>query len=968
MSCPSGCKPQTSGEYIEAQRALANVCARLIPGPQGPPGPEGPAGPAGGPTGPTGSTGATGADGTPGATGATGAMGLKGNTGVTGATGATGSVFYADDTTLLLDYNTTITDGNTSPINFNATYPDGLLDTWENLEARFSWFEFAFYTDSQANTFVIRSTDLTTGTGFNAFEVAKALSSYIYFWIPTSPGLASTTAVIQPEGVNITRLKIWGFGTGAGPAGATGTTGDTGATGATGDTGTTGATGATGSPAAGFNVAASYYSMDTQSFGTTGETIFNYDNTAVETGGITLIDTTKMVVPVTGTYEVYYSIQLNRTSGGSTTYAYIWLKKNGEDVPDTNGKIAINSNNSETLPIVSYFIDLDAGDYVEFAGQASDINVIAQAETGVIGPDIPSIIVGIKRIATDIGVTGATGSTGASFELLGQSQGSIMVNYPTGTTGYYYNDALQVDASGNTVLTGNLLPSASLTYSIGATGQRWAEMYVGPGTINIAGPSGTTGSGTIGTDAQSIIYTESGFATPFINVGPGQLVPQATGGWTISALGVQGTTGYDLIAQENSTDGSGVTGAVYSLIRPAGITGPTGPAGTTGTVEQHGRILRVDQIYGDDAAAGAEIPPYTASFLTINGAIAKATSGDTIQILPGTYNESFTIPDGVAVRGTCVAGTIISKTGVLTNTTLVTMGTNTRLEDVTLTLTTATDNLTLIGIDFPSGTSQTAKLRTSVVNVTSTATTNATVYGVRSPGTSSSPSIPTSIEALRACTVNVNTSAAAGAAVGILVSGANRLSMRDTNVFATGTGAIAAKTSVSSAYLQIKTSSLSGTLYDIARDGGDIILNATDLLNSTTDGNSFTVNTIASSYGFGMIGNINAGTNFLMHGTINHNDAPTSAVGNKIGHNAVIFNGIFTSASLLTTSNTATFNVYKNSVSAPNLIMTATLTNAIQTVSVTNKSATILTTDSLIVEVTTTNIGSIPIQAVLGVY
>ncbi len=105
-----------------------------------------------------------------------------------------------------------------------------------------------------------------------------------------------------------------------------------------------------------------------------------------------------------------------------------------------------------------------------------------------------------------------------------------------------------------------------------------------------------------------------------------------------------------------------------------------------------------------------------------------------------------------------------------------------------------------------------------------------------------------------------------------------------------------------------------------------------------------------------------------MHGTVNHSDTPTTAFGNKIGHNAVVFNGIFTSGTLLSGLNTATFNVYKNSVSAPNLIMTATLNSSNQTVSVTNKSATILTSDSVIVEVTTTNIGAIPLQAVLGVY
>ena len=123
--------------------------------------------------------------------------------------------------------------------------------------------------------------------------------------------------------------------------------------------------------------------------------------------GITLDDPsipgtkTAMRVQTSGVYEVWYSAQIHRTSGGSTEYIYIWLRKNGTSEPNSNGRIQINSNNGDSLPIVPYILELNAGDYVEFAAYATDTNNTIQilAVTGLSPmPSIPSIIVGIKQL------------------------------------------------------------------------------------------------------------------------------------------------------------------------------------------------------------------------------------------------------------------------------------------------------------------------------------------------------------------------------------------------------------------------------------------------------------------------------------------------------------------------------------------------------------------------------------------
>ncbi len=179
--------------------------------------------------------------------------------------------------------------------------------------------------------------------------------------------------------------------------GATGPTGPIGNTGPTGPTGPTGGTGPTGPNTIGSNPVASYYSNTTQDISNATPTILTFDHTAVQQG-ISLVSGSRITVSVAGIYEVYYSIQIHRTAGGSTTFTYIWLAKNGTAVPDTNGRVAVVSNTGDSLPIVPYILSLNAGDYLEFVAQADNDHVQALALSPAYGPFIPSIIAGIKRV------------------------------------------------------------------------------------------------------------------------------------------------------------------------------------------------------------------------------------------------------------------------------------------------------------------------------------------------------------------------------------------------------------------------------------------------------------------------------------------------------------------------------------------------------------------------------------------
>jgi len=156
----------------------------------------------------------------------------------------------------------------------------------------------------------------------------------------------------------------------------------------------------------------------------------------------------------------------------------------------------------------------------------------------------------------------------------------MLVVNPTGSNNVYYDSIISTDST-NVYIGGNLVPTQSNTYILGASGATWKDIYIGPGSLNIAGPEGFTGVATIGSNLAGIAYSQNGFATPFLNVGPtiSTTAPLGTvGGWQIYGTGPTGSTiTTDLVAQQIVASGQGLTGPVYSLINSK--TGPTGPAG-----------------------------------------------------------------------------------------------------------------------------------------------------------------------------------------------------------------------------------------------------------------------------------------------------------------------------------------------------------------------------------------------------
>ena len=270
--------------------------------------------------------------------------------------------------------------------------------------------------------------------------------------------------------------------------------------------------------------------------------------------------------------------------------------------------------------------------------------------------------------------------------------------------------------------------------------------------------------------------------------------------------------------------------------------------------------LFVDAALGNDAQGkrGNANQP----FLTPAAALAAASSGDLVFIRPGTYNlaAGLTIPDGVAVRGASAKACTLQMLAVAADTVLVTMGENTRLEDVTLNLST-TGAYALTGIKYGGTSSANAKVRVCVVNVTKTVDTGAqSVLGVEVNSTGA----PTpDVSAIRGSNIVV---ASTGTGINRAVymhTGAGKFFCRDVTLKCTGgTNAIGASVNIAGATLNFGVGNISGQTADISQDAGTLELETTNLINNNANGKNFALRHAGSIIFFGVSGGASTGKFF----------------------------------------------------------------------------------------------------------
>ena len=390
--------------------------------------------------------------------------------------------------------------------------------------------------------------------------------------------------------------------------------------------------------------------------------------------------------------------------------------------------------------------------------------------------------------------------------------------------------------------------------------------------------------------------------------------------------------------------------------------------------------MRVDSVYGSDTLGAVGTYP----FATISMALSVASAGQLVQIMPGTYTQEadLTMPSSVAIRGAGTQSVVIQRLNATTSATLFTMGSNCRIEDVTMTLTsssTVTAGAVYTAVNVDDGNIPSVKLRGMVINVTNNNPSGSCV-GLLTTGNSTSPNIVTSADTIRGSTINVNTSGQEGGyASCIRVAGSNRTSARDTNLFVTGTNCsnaqlIACETLASSSYLDLRASVVSASgssmvncsLAEISQTGAgsEIILSYTRLQYHSANGLGFTPAQIPTNIVFGLF-DTNSWTAgdfndeyYLLPGTTTRVTAITLSSGAApfIIEQDCILRGVYLSANASLGTAVLTLNIYHSNTQPSNNIFSLSLTGSTSRTSNNTKSYIFHEADSMYVSLCGENV------------
>jgi hypothetical protein len=123
-----------------------------------------------------------------------------------------------------------------------------------------------------------------------------------------------------------------------------------------------------------------------------------FNNTQFSQGITRGTPTSRIYADTLNIYNIQFSAQIVNTSGGGAHRAWIWLRKNGVDVPDSATVIRIQGNNTEAVAAWNFLLEMNQGDYFELMWAADNTGVQLQtfAASGFY-PAVPSVILTVTN-------------------------------------------------------------------------------------------------------------------------------------------------------------------------------------------------------------------------------------------------------------------------------------------------------------------------------------------------------------------------------------------------------------------------------------------------------------------------------------------------------------------------------------------------------------------------------------------
>ena len=140
-------------------------------------------------------------------------------------------------------------------------------------------------------------------------------------------------------------------------------------------------------------------------FDTTTQTIVGVNthqpvtiNTTDISNQVSIANSSHIVVANSGIYNIQFSLQIDK-SQGSQAHIYIWLKKNGVDVPNSATELAVQGTSSEIVAAWNFVVQSEANDYYELMWSSTDEHIRLKAVgASAVVPAIPSVIVSVVSV------------------------------------------------------------------------------------------------------------------------------------------------------------------------------------------------------------------------------------------------------------------------------------------------------------------------------------------------------------------------------------------------------------------------------------------------------------------------------------------------------------------------------------------------------------------------------------------
>lgn len=146
-------------------------------------------------------------------------------------------------------------------------------------------------------------------------------------------------------------------------------------------------------------------STDQTAANTTTAYSITFDTTDYS-NGVYLSNSSRVNVRNYGIYNIQFSIQLKNTTN-DTQDVDIWFSKNGTNIDKSNSRFSLPARKSSGDPshliaAMNFFVELQAGDYVELKWRVSDTGVSIEqygTSTSPTRPAVPSAIITAQYVA-----------------------------------------------------------------------------------------------------------------------------------------------------------------------------------------------------------------------------------------------------------------------------------------------------------------------------------------------------------------------------------------------------------------------------------------------------------------------------------------------------------------------------------------------------------------------------------------